>query len=176
VTRRTANTMGLWSRRLSLARSLDHTDRLLRAAYALCGSPADAEDLVREAFARALRKRRLLRRGGDAVYLMRALRLSWIDLHREVRPPRRDRPPPEAIDWVVDGGRDPDVLALDVELAYDAVARLSPRQRKAIAAVDVLGLSHRDAARALRIRQRTLTSRLHRARERIAAALEGVSL
>jgi len=73
----------------------------------------------------------------------------------------------------VDRGGDPGEVALDVQLAYEAMRELSPPQREAIAAVDVLGLSYRDAAKALRIRQGTLMSRLSRARERIAAALEG---
>ena len=33
----------------------DHVDRLYRAAWALCGSREDAEDLVQDTFARVLR-------------------------------------------------------------------------------------------------------------------------
>jgi DNA-directed RNA polymerase specialized sigma24 family protein len=39
--------------------------------------------------------------------------------------------------------------------------------------VDVLGLSYKDAARSLRIRQGTLMSRLDRARARLASHLGG---
>ena len=35
----------------------DHLDRLYRAAWALCGSREDAEDLVQETYARVLSKR-----------------------------------------------------------------------------------------------------------------------
>jgi DNA-directed RNA polymerase specialized sigma24 family protein len=38
----------------------------------------------------------------------------------------------------------------------------------AIVAVDVLGLSYREAARALRVREATLTTRLFRARKEVA--------
>jgi RNA polymerase sigma-70 factor (ECF subfamily) len=38
-----------------------HVDRLFRAAWALCGSPHDAEDLVQETFLRVLSRPRLLR-------------------------------------------------------------------------------------------------------------------
>lgn len=128
---------------------------------------------MQETFAKAVKRRRFVRPGGDAVHLMRALRRSWID-HQRAGPARRATTgPPEAIDWVVDRGAHTDLPALDVQHAYDAIGKLSPQQREAIAAVDVLGLSHRDAARVLRIRQGTLTSRLYHARERIAAALEG---
>ena len=130
---------------------------------------------MRESFATPIKRRRFLRRGGDAVHLMRALRRTWID-HQRGRPARPAADdPPEPIDWVVDRGGNPGVLALDVKRAYDAVGTLSPQLREVIAAVDVLGLSHRDAARALRMRRRTLTGRLHRAREQVAAVLEEAS-
>jgi DNA-directed RNA polymerase specialized sigma24 family protein len=35
----------------------DHIDRLYRAAWALCGSREDAEDLVQETYARVLGRR-----------------------------------------------------------------------------------------------------------------------
>jgi RNA polymerase sigma-70 factor, ECF subfamily len=169
---RAAEATGLGSRRLSVARLPDHTDRLFRAAYALCGSSADAEDLVQETFARVLERPRFVRRGSDLAYLMRVLRNTWIDFHR-ARCARPDTSgSPEAIDWVVDRAGDPGDVALDVQMAYAAMRELSPPLREAIAAVDVLGLSYRDAAKALRIRQGTLMSRLSRARERIAATLE----
>ena len=37
-----------------------HVDRLYRAAWALCGSREDAEDLVQETFARVLSRPRVL--------------------------------------------------------------------------------------------------------------------
>ena len=72
-----------------------------------------------------------------------------------------------------EAGSDPGGLALDVRLAYEGMRELPEHQREAIAAVDVLGLSYKEAARSLRIRQGTLMSRLARARERVASYLEG---
>jgi RNA polymerase sigma-70 factor (ECF subfamily) len=44
--------------------------------------------------------------------------------------------------------------------------------RDTLVAVDVAGLSYKEAARALRTREGTIMSRLHRARERVAQLLE----
>ena len=43
----------------------DHIDRLYRAAWGLCGSREEAEDLVQETYAQVLRKPRILRSEGD---------------------------------------------------------------------------------------------------------------
>jgi RNA polymerase sigma-70 factor, ECF subfamily len=147
-----------------------HTDRLTRVAYALTGSVHDADDLVQETFARVLARPRRVRCKDMLRYLLRALRNTWIDLERarSVRPATSGQ---DALEWVVDRRGDPSTVALDVRVAFDAMRELSPKLRAAIAAVDVLGLSYRDAAQALRIREGTLQSRLARARDNVASAL-----
>jgi RNA polymerase sigma-70 factor, ECF subfamily len=155
---------------LPAQRMAEHTERLFRVAYALSGSRHDAEDLVQETFVRVLARPRLVRRQDDPRYLMRALRNTWIDTQR-ARAARPVTSGADALEWVADGTTDPSALLLDVQVAYGAMRELSPKLREAIAAVDVLGLSYRDAARALRIRLGTLQSRLARAREHVAIAL-----
>ena len=39
----------------------DHIDALYRAAWAMCGSPLDAEDLVQTTFEQVLKRRRIIR-------------------------------------------------------------------------------------------------------------------
>jgi RNA polymerase sigma-70 factor (ECF subfamily) len=56
---------------------------------------------------------------------------------------------------------------------YAAIAELPEEFRDAIVAVDVTGLSYQEAARALGVPEGTLTSRLFRARDRIAGRLGG---
>ena len=55
----------------------DRIDRFYRAARGLCGSREEAEDLVRELFARVLRKPRVLRFEDDLGYLLRVLRTTF---------------------------------------------------------------------------------------------------
>ena len=59
--------------------------------------------------------------------------------------------------------------ALEVQELYATIAELPEDFRLALVAVDVLGLSYREASRALRVREATLTTRLFRARKQVAA-------
>jgi RNA polymerase sigma-70 factor (ECF subfamily) len=162
-------------RELEVARLPDHLDRMFRAALALCGTRHDAEDLVQETYARVLRRPRLLRREDDGAYLMRALRNTWIN-SRSSGHARRSIPfEPERLEFVEDPTGDPQGAALDARDAFAAVAQLSPRLRETIVAVDVMGLSYKEAARVLRVRPGTIMSRLHRARDAVADVLEGVA-
>jgi RNA polymerase sigma-70 factor (ECF subfamily) len=52
-----------------------------------------------------------------------------------------------------------------------AVAATPPLFRDAVIAVDVLGLSYREAARSLNTRELTLATRLHRGRQYVAREL-----
>ena len=60
----------------------EHVDRLYRAAWALCGSPHDAEDLVQETFARVLARPRVLRSDDELAYLMGVLRNTFLSSRR----------------------------------------------------------------------------------------------
>src|SRR5271165_3258244 len=55
-----------------------HVNRLYRAAWALCGSREDAEDLVQETFARVLTRPRILHGDEELYYLMRVLRNTFL--------------------------------------------------------------------------------------------------
>jgi RNA polymerase sigma-70 factor (ECF subfamily) len=154
---------------LPAARLADHVQELYPYAYSLTGSREDAEDLVQDTYARVLARPRAVRRQDDRRYLNRALRNTWIDTQRA----RAARPASVGSERLerIEGGGDPGGLALDLRVALDAIGALTPKLRAAIGAVDVLGLSYRDAARALGIRIGTLQSRLARARDQVSAAL-----
>jgi RNA polymerase sigma-70 factor (ECF subfamily) len=53
----------------------------------------------------------------------------------------------------------------------EAIASAPPRYRDAVIAVDLLGLSYREAAKSLRTREATITTRLHRGRQHAARVL-----
>jgi RNA polymerase sigma-70 factor (ECF subfamily) len=56
---------------------------------------------------------------------------------------------------------------------YAAVADLPDDFRDVLVAVDITGLSYKEAAEVLRIREGTVMSRLYRARQQVVRRLEG---
>jgi RNA polymerase sigma-70 factor, ECF subfamily len=149
-----------------------HVDRLYRAAWALCGSREDAEDLVQETFARVLARPRVLSGDDELYYLMRVLRNTFFTSRRTAS----RRPVTVAtLDDVL--AADPRPLgqperALEMQELYATIATLPDDRRLALVAIDVLGLSYREAARALRVREATITTRLFRARKQLAQLLD----
>jgi RNA polymerase sigma-70 factor (ECF subfamily) len=140
----------------------DHLDRLYRAAWALCGSREDAEDLVQDTYAKILTRPRFLRGEEDLWYLIQrrtlARRSPAVPLDEDVDPveaPESSRP---------------DEAAQNREV-YTAISALPDEMREALVAIDVAGLSYEEASKALGVRQGTITSRLFRARARVASAL-----
>jgi RNA polymerase sigma-70 factor, ECF subfamily len=151
----------------------DHLDRLYRAAWALCGSREDAEDLVQETYARVLARPRLLRNDDDLGYLLRALRNTFLNRKRAESRRLQPVPLPDDPDLVRDPyARDPEV-ALQADELYRAVAALPGDFRDVLVAVDVTGLSYKEAAQALRLPEGTIMSRLYRARQHVIRSVEG---
>jgi len=151
----------------------DHLDRLYRAAWSLCGSREEAEDLVQDTFARVLARPRIVRGDDDLGYLLRVLRNTFISKRRTAgRRPVAAGIAPEELE-LPDPRRttQPDVAASTREV-FAIIAALPEDFRDAITAIDVVGLSYAEAARALRVREGTVTSRLYRARAQVAKALE----
>ncbi len=161
------------SRELDPERLGDHLDRLYRAAWGVCGSPEDAEDLVQETYAKVLRRPRLLRSDDDLGYLLRVLRNTHFSNHRAAGRRLRPEPLPDDLDHLADNSVVGPQDALDASELYALIAQLPDGFRDALVAVDLLGLSYREAGRALRVREATITTRLHRARRRLARALDG---
>ncbi len=158
-------------RRLDPRHVGDHLDRLFRAAWALSGDRDDAEELVQETYARVLARPRWLRSDDDIGYLLHALRNTHLDRLRT----RRRRPSEVPLE---DQAEPPDRTAasephaaLEASALFGVIAELPQPFREALVAIDVAGLSYREAAKAFGVREATITTRLHRARARVAAQL-----
>ena len=149
----------------------DHIDRLYRAAWSLCGSREEAEDLVQETFERVLRRPRFLHSEDDLGYLLRVLRNTFFSQRRTAGRRPQTTPLPDDIDLIEDPGAPAAESRIETAQLYEAIARLPDDFRDTLVAIDVVGLSYKEAARALRAREATITTRLHRARQRVAREL-----
>ena len=146
----------------------DHIDRLYRAAWGLCGSREEAEDLVQETYAQVLRKPRILRSEGDLGYLLRVLRNTFFSSRRTASRRPRTTAMPDDMDLIEDHAARRPEAAIEMSELYAVIAALPDDFRDALVAIDLVGLSYREAARALRVKEATITTRLHRARQRVA--------
>jgi RNA polymerase sigma-70 factor (ECF subfamily) len=157
-------------RRLDPDRAVEHLPRLYRAARAWTRSREEAEDLVQETYARVLARPRFLRGEDELGYLLRAVRNTLISQRRSAS---RRPATTELVDDIAAGTRAGDDPAEAVEMGqvYAAIAELPEEFRDAIVAIDVVGLSYQEAARAFGVREGTITSRLFRARDRVARQL-----
>jgi RNA polymerase sigma-70 factor, ECF subfamily len=125
---------------------------------------------VQETYLQVLRKPRLLRSQDDLGYLIRVLRNTFYSRHRaEGRRPRTTELS-EDLGPAAAGGPAPEDVAASREVIA-AVAALPEPFRETVAAVDLAGLSYKEAARALGTNQGTVMSRLYRGREQVADAL-----
>ena len=136
-------------RTLDPARLGDHLDRLYRAAWALCGSREEAEDLVQETYARVLARPRLLRHEDDLGYLLRALRNTFLNQKRTESRRLRPGPLPDQLDLVADPRSREPQAALEAGELYAAIAALPGDFRDVLVAVDITGLSYKEAAQRL---------------------------
>ena len=158
-------------RELDPARLGDHVDRLYRAALALTGSRPDAEDLVQETYVRVLARPRFLRGGDDIGYLLGVLRNVFLDQRRGAARRPADATAPEDLEAVAAAGAGSAQETLEAHEVLERIAALPGDLRDVVVAVDVAGLSYKQAAKALQIPEGTVMSRLYRARERVAAWL-----
>src|SRR5205807_1644709 len=114
---------------------------------------------------------RVLHGDDELYYLMRVLRNSFLTSRRTAS--RRPVTVATLEDVVT---ADPKPMArpdqaLEVREVYETIAQLPQDFRETLVAIDVLGLSYREAARALGVREATITTRLFRARKQIAGRL-----
>jgi RNA polymerase sigma-70 factor (ECF subfamily) len=150
----------------------DHLDRLFRAAWALCGSYHEAEDLVQDTYANVLARERVVKHSDDLGYLLRALRNTFVSRHRAQRSrPQSVEAELEDLDLFDHRTSGDPQSAAEASEVFATVAALPPNFRDALVAVDIAGLTYAEAAKALQVRTGTITSRVSRARSQVARSL-----
>jgi RNA polymerase sigma-70 factor, ECF subfamily len=155
-------------RTLDPSRLGDHIDRLYRAACALTGSRVAADDLVQDTYARVLSKPRLLKNDDDLGYLLRVMRNLFLDERRQAARRATDPVDPEDFERVEGSIRGPEQAAEQREL-LGVISALPDEFRDVLVAVDVAGLSYKEASGVLGVPEGTVMSRLYRARKRVIA-------
>src|SRR5436190_20595850 len=123
----------------------DHMDRLYRAAWGLTGSREEAEDLVQETFARVLRKPRILRSEDDLGYLLRVLRNTFFSTRRTAARRPQTTALPDDLDVMEDRSATRPESRLESAELYAVISALPDDFRDALVAIDMIGLSYREA-------------------------------
>jgi RNA polymerase sigma-70 factor, ECF subfamily len=150
----------------------DHVDRLYRAAWAMSGSRVDAEDLVQDTFARVLAKPRRIRNDDDIGYLLRVLRNTFISSRRTASRRLAPEPLSETFEPVDRSSATRPEEAVEAREVFTLIAGLDESFRDALVAVDVAGLTYGEAADLLGTKEATITSRVFRARAKVARGME----
>ncbi len=108
----------------------------------------------------------------ELAYLMHALRNTFLsDRRKIVRRPSVVATAVEDLQLDANDPRTAPEAALAASEVLAAVSALEESFRLALIAVDIVGLSYAEAARALGTREATITTRLYRARQRLAREL-----
>ena len=145
-----------------------HHGELLRRAYLLTGSRADAEDLVQEALARAWLASRGQPVERPRAYVHRALLNLYLSRWRRLRIVR-ETPAAE----VPEGGiPDPAGEVAEREAIWAVLRRLPPRQRAVLVLRFYEDLSETQAAEVLGVSVGTVRSQCWRALRRVQRELE----
>jgi RNA polymerase sigma-70 factor (ECF subfamily) len=157
-----------------LEESLLHVDMLYSLARRMTSSHQDAEDLVQETYLRALEGWRRRRPQRMAPWLATICLNTARSQHRR----RKARPgevlradPEEAFPAAIDTAAEA-IGALDAEAVHQALSQLPPRQREAIALMDLCGFTATQVGAMLLVPRNTVLSRVHRGHKRLAELLE----
>lgn len=172
-----ASSVGREQRQASFARHVEpQLPVLLRVAYTLTGSWADAEDLVQDTVLRAYRALHSFDGQHPRAWLLTILRNANISAHRRCRPgllgdldPALHRPAFGAV--AVSG---PEEQVVERELAgplHQVVAELDEQSRVILLLVDVDQLSYAEVADVVGLKVGTVASRLSRARSEVRRKL-----
>jgi RNA polymerase sigma-70 factor (ECF subfamily) len=120
-----------------------------------------------------LSRPRLLRAEGDLGYLLSVMRNTFLNRLRtqsrrvQAAPLSDDAEPAEERGWADPEG------AYGARQVYETIAGLPEEFRDVIVAVDLVGLSYKEAAASLGLAEGTVMSRLYRARRQVVRQIDG---
>lgn len=146
--------------------------KLRRYALALVNDPVAADDLVQDTLERAIRKRHLWsRRGSMRGWLYRVLYNVFINQTGKRRRAQAEVDLDQAPALMEARSQEQTLICCDI---VEAMRRLPPDQRAAIALTAIEGLSYDEAADVLSIPIGTLRSRISRGRDELRSLYPGV--
>lgn len=159
---------------------MPHLDSVYKAAMALCGQIAQAEDLAQTTMLKALEMLSSFTEGTNCrAWLMRILRNTWIDTLRRRKTAGHTVPVEETL---LAAREEPqttvwtdakDLLAnFSDQEVIDALTELPDDQRLTLYLVDVEQLDHREVAQVMGVPVGTIKSRASRARAILKQSLE----
>jgi RNA polymerase sigma factor (sigma-70 family) len=142
-------------------------DRLFRALYLVCGSRAEAEDLMQDAFLAVWERwEKVERMQSPTGYLYRtAMNARRMRYRRSVIAARRVISPPLRVDAFEELETREDVRA--------ALAAVPRQRRAALVLTDLLGFEPEEAARVLGVRASTIRGAATKARAQLRSSIDG---
>jgi len=152
---------------------LSHLDAAYNLARWLMGNPADAEDVVQDAYVRALAGADAFRGGDQRAWLLSIVRNGCYSSHRRQRV-RRATDFDETVHGEDTVTPSPEQRVIDRDTSRRvrlAVEQLTPDFREVIVLREFEGLSYREIADVVAAPVGTVMSRLSRARAQLQAAL-----
>ena len=164
--------------------ALPYLDQLYGTALRMTRSPADAEDLVQETYAKAFAAYRTFQQGTNLrAWLFRILRNTFINDYRKAQRRPRFQPTDELRDaQMLDietrsagGSRSAETEALELLGDDDvsaALAEIPEEFRTAVVLADVEGFSYREIADIMDSPVGTVMSRVHRGRKALRGLLD----
>ena len=149
---------------------LSHLNAAYNLARWLTRNNADAEDLVQEAYLRAIKHFSSFHGGDSRPWLLAIARNTFYTLLQQNRAPEQRIPFDEEIHSAEENHPNPEVLLLQKannQLVRQAIEELPPEFREVIVLRELEGLSYKQIADVTETPFGTVMSRLARARKRL---------